>query len=154
MTVCLSYWVQWTASKKRKIQFNCTSLTSKCHTRGNHGNLTTGQPCHLSHCPHSGKTCSYHLVPSEEGGAKSANVPRQSMSANDNNYRCAMTITASQQSFPHNQWDVLAQIVWDFIGDITKELGKMKIQSVLRTGLDTGKSAYVDFKLKAPTNWP
>ena len=42
----------------------------------------------------------------------------------------------------------------DFIGDSTKELGKIKIQSVLRTGLDTGKSGYVDFKLKAPTNWP
>lgn len=42
----------------------------------------------------------------------------------------------------------------DFIGDITKEVGKMEFQSVLRTGLDSGKSGYVDFKLKAPTNWP
>ena len=36
--------------------------------RDNHDNLATGQPRHLSHSLHSGKTFTYHLLSSREDG--------------------------------------------------------------------------------------
>lgn len=93
-------------------------------TRGNHGNQTMGQPRHLSHCLHDGKTYSCHLLPSGEGGWNKsskyskpcANMP--SMIAGASGGASLMTAANNRQ-----------QAILPKLTQLTKINNKIKLQS-------------------------